>query len=62
MDQNVRQNKDPQYADLLGRGRLGMINMEDVQLIKTRLASGDDPNFVGACRIFPTVKKVNDYN
>ncbi|KAL1447888.1 hypothetical protein WDU94_006568 [Cyamophila willieti] len=34
---NVRQNKDPDFGNLLGRARIGALNENDVQLLCTRL-------------------------
>ena len=59
LDQNVRQLRDPQYAELLTRARIGQLSVEDIDLLKLRLITPPDNNIM---HIYPKIKQVLQWN
>lgn len=63
LTKNQRQKGDMQYAELLGRVRIGQQNRRDISLLKSRLnVHLTDNEFNTALRIFPTNKQCDEYN
>ena len=62
LEQNMRQKNDNQYKTLLNKVRVGQLDQDDIELLKTRLITNDDPEFEGALRLFPTMAEVKKYN
>lgn len=59
---NMRQSTDSNYSMLLHRIRHGEITRSDIDLLMSRIITDDDEDFIGALRVFPTVKEVTEYN
>jgi hypothetical protein len=62
---NHRQCNDPTYTAMLNRIRTGVVSIEDVNLLQTRIidtASLSDPPFAESLRIFPTKILCKIYN
>lgn len=62
LNTNMRQCNDERYSCLLNRVRYGTINRDDLNDLISRLICDDDKDFVGALRVFPTLKEVNAFN
>ena len=58
----MRQSSDIAYSTLLSRVRNGEITRSDIELLMTRIIPDDHEDFVGALRVFPTVREVLEYN
>ena len=62
LNTNVRQATDVSYSLLLSRIRQGKILRSDIDILLTRMIADDDERFIGALRVFPTVREVTEYN
>ena len=62
LNTNVRQATDVSYSLLLSRIRKGRILRSDIDILLTRMIADDDERFIGALRVFPTVREVTEYN
>ncbi|WAR12800.1 PIF1-like protein, partial [Mya arenaria] len=58
--QNVRQSQDIQYINLLNRARVGMLNRDDIVLLKSRLDIA--LSHPSSLCIFPTRSSVREHN
>ena len=56
------QRSDQRYAELLNRARDGSLTSDDINLLKTIIIDSPLPPFNDAVHIYPTLKKVNEYN
>ena len=59
LDENVRQIKDPIYAHLLNRARIGQLSSEDIDLLKTRMMQ---PKTTNIMHMYPKIKQVAEWN
>lgn len=63
LTKNHRQKGDTQYAELLGRVRIGQQTRRDIAVLKSRLnVHLNDTKFDMALRIFPTNIQCDEYN
>ena len=62
LEENHRQGEDKTYGDLLNRLRVGKHTEEDVDLLRTRIVSAEDPVLDDALHIYGTNEKVNRRN
>ena len=54
LEENHRQDEDPQFADLLNRVRVGLQNEEDLNMLQERVRAEDHPDLKGALVIAST--------
>ena len=67
LTENVRQQKDSSFSDLLNRIRVGKQTEQDVKLLESRMVVGNNidlskPPFEKALRLFPHVADCNAFN
>ena len=62
LENNHRQGKDKDYADLLNRVRVGKHKKEDIEVLNTRARKKDHPDLRKALFITAQVKPATEYN
>ena len=67
LTENVRQQKDSSFSDLLNRVRVGKQTEQDIKLLESRMVVGKNidlskPPFEKALRLFPRVADCNAFN
>ena len=62
LEENHRQGKDKDYADMLNRIRMGKQTKEDIEILKSRVRLNGHPDLKGALFISAKVKPVACYN
>ena len=62
LEENHRQGKDKDYADMLNRIRMGKHNKEDIDILKSRVRPNGHPDLKGALFISAKVKPVATFN
>ena len=61
LKENMRQKGDSLYKELLNRARIGKLETQDIDMLKTRLLE-NDVNFDGVLRVYPKCSMVDKYN
>ena len=60
--ENMRQNADQEYAQMLNRIRVGKANNDDILALYTRLLPEIPPDFEDAIRLYPDKQMAAEYN
>ena len=54
----MRQKDNDGYNEVLNRIRIGIVTVEDIAVLSSRVIENSDPNFQGVLRVYPTLKEV----